>query len=114
LEKGSEEELKNLWLGYTESRGNTKLRGEIIKLYRTINPEDVIVFAGAEEGIFIFMNVLLQKGDHVIVQFPAYQSLYEIANSIGCEVTHWAMDDKTNWELDIEFLRKNIRTLTLP
>ena len=107
LEEGSEEGLKKLWLGYTESQGSPELREEIVKLYKTIKPEDVIVFSGAEEGIFIFMNVLLQKGDHVIVQFPAYQSLYEIAKSIGCEVTNWAMNDKNNWELNIEFLKNN-------
>ena len=112
LEKDSEEELKKLWLGYTESQGSLKLRKEIVKLYKTVKPEEVIVFAGAEEGIFIFMNVLLKKGDYVIVQFPAYQSLYEIAKSIGCEVTNWVMNDKDNWELDIEFLKKNIKENT--
>lgn len=112
LEKGSEEELKKLWLGYTESQGSPKLREEIVKLYKTIKTEEIIVFAGAEEGIFIFMNVLLQKGDHVIVQFPAYQSLYEIANSIGCEVTDWVMNDENKWKLDIEFLKKNIKENT--
>lgn len=112
LEKSSEKELKKLWLGYTESQGSPELRREIVKLYKTIKPEDVIVFAGAEEGIFIFMNVLLKKGDHVIVQVPAYQSLYEIANSIECEITNWVMSDKNNWELNIDFLKKNIKENT--
>lgn len=112
LEKGSEDEFKKLRLGYTESQGNPKLRGEIARLYETIKPEEIIVFAGAEEGIFIFMNALLNSGDNVIVQFPAYQSLFEIAKSIGCEVTNWPMDDKNNWELEIEFLKKSIKENT--
>ena len=85
---------------------------EISKLFKNINLDEILVFAGAEEGIFIFMNVLLKKGDNVIVQYPAYQSLYEIADSIGCEVTKWEMSDKNNWELDIEFLKKNIKKNT--
>jgi len=112
LEKGSEKQLKQLWLGYTESQGDPKLRKEISKLYKKINAKDILVFAGAEEGIFIFMNVLLKKGDNIIVQYPAYQSLYEIADSIGCKVTKWEMDDKNNWELDIKFLKKNIKKNT--
>lgn len=112
LEKDSGKRLKKLRLGYTESQGNPKLRAEIVKLYKNISTDEIIVFAGAEEGIFIFMNVLLQKGDHVIVQFPAYQSLYEIANSIGCKVTNWVMSDENNWELSIEFLKKNIQKNT--
>jgi len=111
LEKNSEDALKKLRLGYTESQGDPKLRKEISKLYKDIGPNNIIVFSGAEEGIFIFMNALLEKDDHVIVQYPAYQSLYEIADSIGCEVTKWTMDDN-NWELDIDFLKSNIKKNT--
>ncbi len=112
LEKDSLKELKEVWLGYTESIGNPYLREEISKLYSNINPEEVIVFSGAEEAIFIAMNVLLKKDDHIIVQYPGYQSLYEIANAIGCKVTKWLMDDKNNWELDLQFLESNITKST--
>ena len=112
LDDGSLEELNKLRLGYTESLGHPILRKEISKLYKTIDIEDVIVFSGAEEGIFIYMNVLLKKEDHIIVQFPAYQSLFEIANAIGCEVTKWTMTDENDWELDLEFLESNIKQNT--
>lgn len=112
LEENSSEELKKLCLGYTESEGSPILRKEISKLYKNIKPEEILVFAGAEEGIFVFMNVLLEKDDHVIVQFPAYQSLYEVANSIGCEITKWKMSDEDNWELNINFLKNNIKENT--
>ena len=111
-EKNSENKLKKLCLGYTESQGSPILRKEISKLYDNIKPEEIIVFAGAEEGIFVFMNVLLEKGDHVIVQYPAYQSLHEIAKSIGCRITKWVMDDKDKWELDLDFLKKKIKKNT--
>ena len=35
------------------------------------------------------MHALLARGDHVISTFPGYQSLYELARSIGCEVDLW-------------------------
>ena len=112
LEKDSLEDLKKVWLGYTESLGNPILRREISKLYSNINVEEVVVFSGAEEAIFICMNVLLNKDDHVIVQYPAYQSLYEIANAIGCKVTKWTMDDESQWELDLQFLENKITQST--
>ena len=112
LEKDSLKDLKEVRLGYTESLGNPLLREEISKLYSDIKPEEIIVFSGAQEGIFVFMNVLLKKGDHVIVQYPAYQSLYEIANAIGCKVTKWIMRDENNWELDLKFLESNIENST--
>ncbi len=43
--------------------------------YENIRESEVLVTSGAEEAIFIFMNVALKRGDHVIVQHPCYQSL---------------------------------------
>jgi hypothetical protein len=77
------------WLGYTESQGSPALRSEICNIYRAIKPEQVLVHTGAEEAIFLFMHAMLSAEDHVIVHWPGYQSLVEVARSIGCEVTLW-------------------------
>ena len=53
-------------------------------LYTAARPEQVLVFTGAEEPIFAFMNVALEYGDGIIVHTPSYQSLHEVARSIGC------------------------------
>jgi len=112
LEEHAETEFKNLWLGYTESLGNPALRKEIAQLYNGAAAEDVIVFSGAEEGIFVFINALLNPGDQVIVQTPCYQSLSEVARSIGCTVAEWEMKPDDNWELDLEWLKQNITPST--
>jgi aspartate/methionine/tyrosine aminotransferase len=92
LEPGAAEALSGLWLGYTESRGDPELRRAIAALYERAGPEHVLVHAGAQEPIFSFMNVALQAGDHVVSQFPAYQSHYSIAEAIGAEVSQWPSD----------------------
>lgn len=112
FEPSSYEKFKNQRLGYTETKGNPELRSEISKLYKNIAIDDILVHSGAEEGIFIFMNIMLKPGDHVVVQFPAYQSLYEVARSIGCEITKWTVEEEKDWELDLEFLKKNIKDNT--
>jgi len=112
LEKDAGKAFNKLHLGYTETLGNPELRREISRLYSNSAPEDIIVLAGAEEGIFIFMNVLLGPGDHIIVQSPCYQSLSEVAHAIGCNVTEWFMDAQNNWELDLGFLKDNITRQT--
>ena len=48
LEKDSLKDLKDVWLGYTESIGNPLLRVEIAKLYHNIDPEEISVFSGAQ------------------------------------------------------------------
>jgi len=105
-------ELGKLHLGYTESRGSPLLREKISELYSDVEPDDVIVFAGAEEAIFVFMNVFLNPKDHIIVQYPAYQSLYQIAESAGCRVSRWMMEEKNGWKPDIEELKEIIGTDT--
>ena len=98
----------NLNLGYTESLGHPMLRQEIAQLYERIDPADVLV-AAPEEAIFLLMNALLEPGDHVIVTFPAYQSLYEIPQSMGCSVTRWHLRATPDgWQLDLDELRDSI------
>jgi aspartate/methionine/tyrosine aminotransferase len=112
MEPGSDERFHQQWLGYTESPGDPALRQEIARLYEQIDPDEVLVHAGAEEAIFNLMNVLLESGDHLIVHQPGYQSLTEVARSIGCDVTAWYANEHANWDLDIDFLRANIRPNT--
>ena len=78
---------KGLKLGYTESAGHPLLRKEIAATYESIEPDEVLTFAGAEEAIFCLMNVLVGPGDHVIATWPGYQSLYEVARATGAEIT---------------------------
>jgi len=101
----------NLSLGYTESKGLPTLRKVIAKLYNNISTDNVLVMA-PEEGVFISMNAILGKGDHVICTFPGYQSLYEIAEGINCEVTKWLPEEKNEWRFNPEFLLEAIRPNT--
>ncbi|MCC7450778.1 MAG: aminotransferase class I/II-fold pyridoxal phosphate-dependent enzyme [Anaerolineae bacterium] len=112
MESGAAERFQQHWLGYTESPGSPELRQAISGLYQTIDPDQVLVHSGAEEAIFNFMNVTLEAGDHMIVHFPCYQSLLEIARSIGCEVTRWETHESDGWELDTDFLRRSIKPNT--
>lgn len=111
----ADNETRSLWdnltLGYTESLGHPMLREEIAKLYIDIKSEDVLGVV-PEEGIFLALHAMLTMGDHVICTFPGYQSLYEIAGGIGCEVTKWEPSEEQGWRFDPEFLEKNIRSNT--
>ncbi len=103
---------RHLRLAYTESQGHPLLRTEVARLYERISPDEVLI-AAPEELIFIAMNALLSAGDHVIVTFPGYQSLYEVAQSLGCEITRWPLEPRAGrWRLDLDFLADNIRPET--
>ncbi|HTU81306.1 MAG TPA: aminotransferase class I/II-fold pyridoxal phosphate-dependent enzyme, partial [Candidatus Acidoferrales bacterium] len=88
-EPGSQERLCETWLGYTQSRGGPELRRLVARLYQRTGEDSVLICGGSNEPIFAFMNVTLGPGDHVVAQFPAYQSHYSVAEAIGAEVTPW-------------------------
>ena len=111
----ADDETRKMWdelaLGYTESLGHPLLREEVAKLYEGISTEDCLVVA-PEEGIFIALNTILKKGDHIICTYPGYQSLYEIAEGLGCEVTKWEPEEKNGWRFNLDFLEQNIKSNT--
>jgi aspartate/methionine/tyrosine aminotransferase len=111
-EPGADEDFSRHWLGYTESTGAPSLRREITRLYPGLAPEQVLVHSGAEEAIFLFMHAALQPGDHVIVHWPCYQSLFEVAQSIGAEVTFWRAHEEKGWTLDLDELKAALRPNT--
>ena len=111
-EPDAADRFHQLWLGYTESLGSPDLRREISKIYRHMAPEQVLVHTGAEEAIFLFMHAMLKAGDHVIVHWPCYQSLMEVARSIGCEVSLWRADEEKRWALDPDDLKQLIKPHT--
>lgn len=111
LDMASQKSLElwnNLRLGYTETQGHPDLRAEVVCLYEKVPPENLMI-AAPEEAIYIALQTLLKPGDHVIVLSPAYQSLYEIANSSGCHVTHWTLQPGPNgWRADLNQLAEEI------
>jgi aspartate/methionine/tyrosine aminotransferase len=112
----ADDETRDLWqglrLGYTESTGHPLLRAEIAELYEHAGPDDVLVFAGAEEAIFCLLNVAVGAGDHVVVTWPGYQSLYEVARAAGADVTLHELHEADGWSLDVERLIASIRPQT--
>ena len=102
---------ETLALGYTETRGLPALREEIARTYDVVVPEDVLCFAGAEEALYLAMNVLLDVGDHAVVLTPNYQAAETIPLS-RCEVTGVALREDDNWSLDVDAIEQALRPNT--
>ena len=102
---GTRDRFLSLSLGYTDSLGGADLREAIASLYEHVPPERILVHAGAQEGIFNFMNVALNPGDGIVVQTPCYQSLAEVARGIGAEVVEWRISPDLGWEPDLDVLK---------
>lgn len=86
-------EMMQVWtdlsLGYTESRGLPALLTEVASCYSAATADDVLECVPAE-GILLTAQALVEPSDVVIVTWPAYQSLFEIALARGASVRRWA------------------------
>lgn len=103
---------QSLGLGYTEAPGHPLLRQEITNLYSSLTSADIFTFAGAEEGIYCAMKVLLKPGDHVIVIDPCYQSLVTLPEALGAEITTIQLKFEDQWKLNLEEVQKAFRSTT--
>ncbi|MDP9861307.1 MULTISPECIES: pyridoxal phosphate-dependent aminotransferase [Streptosporangium] len=116
----ADDEDRRAWaelrLGYTETFGDPGLREAIAATYTGVRPQDVLCFAGAEEGIYLAMRVLLGPGGHAVVITPNYQAAETVPLSL-CEVTGVALDAGRDFALDIgaveAALRPNTRVVSV-
>ncbi|GIL55559.1 hypothetical protein Vafri_11112 [Volvox africanus] len=91
MDPDSRTRWESLRLGYGETRGLPALVDEICTLYEGVRPDGVIVGA-PQECIYLAMLALLKPGDHVVVTYPGYQSLFQVAESLGCQVDLWEVE----------------------
>ncbi|MDQ1354392.1 MAG: hypothetical protein QG657_4701, partial [Acidobacteriota bacterium] len=78
--------LEKISLINPDTRGSTGLRREIRQCYQTAAIENILVTVGVTEALFTFFNTILEPGDEVIVEFPEFQTLYELPAALGCEI----------------------------
>lgn len=102
----------DLTLGYIETWGTPVLRAAIARTYDGIDPDDVLCFAGAEEGLYCAMLALLGADDHAIVTVPNYQSMETVPASICRQVSGWRLRAENAWQPDLDELRALLRPNT--
>ena len=106
------QEFLQIPLMYSESLGDPDLRKDIAALYETIDASQILVDAGAAICIYSIITAALQPGDHLIVQFPCYTSLTDLAKSYNIEISLWNADPDNNWNMDLNDLEHLIKDNT--
>ena len=103
---------ENLTLGYTETWGKPVLRETIASTYQGLTSDDILCFAGAEEGLYCAMLARLEPDDHAIITVPNYQSMETLPVSLCKQVSGVPLRAENNWALDIEDVKKALRPNT--
>ena len=112
LEPDAGGRLGSLRLGYTEVPGSLELREAVARRYERVQPQDALILAAAEEGMFIAYHALLGPGDHVVVESPCYGSAIEVARSTCAEVSAWQRSHEDGWAYDLDALEALLRANT--
>lgn len=113
-----EEYLRTGTVYYTFHDGMPELREAIArKLQRdnglTYDPEtEIIVSAGAQEGMFVALMSTLNPGDEVIVADPHYRVYDEVISLCGATVKLTPTDPATGFQMDIAAVRAAITDKT--
>ena len=103
--------FERITLGYVPTWGGDELRKAIAATYVDLRPEDVLAFAGAQEGLYWMMQEA-GPGDHVILTVPGYQSMESLAMATGAEVTGLPLEPENGWVLDLDRLKRQLRPNT--
>lgn len=105
------EAFERLSLSYTETYGAPPLRTTIAAAYEGLEADDILCFAGAEEGIYAATLALLGPDDHAVVVTPNYQSLESLPAS-RCAVSGVALREDEDWALDLDDVKASLNGKT--
>ena len=103
------ERLNKEKMNYGWIEGSPDFKTEVSKLYRSVNPDNILQTNGATGANLLALLTLVEPGDHVIAEYPTYQPLYEFPRTLGAEVEYWHIREEHGWNPDIEELKKLVR-----
>jgi len=102
---------------YTPTAGVPELKQAIIEKLKKENnleytSDEVIICCGAKHAIFNAVCVLVDDGDEVLVPSPYWVSYPEMVNFAGGKLVAIPTDEKTNFKITAELLKKYITDKT--
>jgi aspartate/methionine/tyrosine aminotransferase len=77
-----------------------------------VSPDNVIVCGGASAAIFLISAALLEPGDHVLVEKPAYEPLLSVPRTLGAEVGRIERTFENGYRIDLDRLERSLTKRT--
>lgn len=100
-------------LNYESTQGNPSVREQLSKLlYKNCQSNHVALVSGAQEGIFVVINSLLNAGDEIVTFTPCFEPLATVAHAIGAKVNTIALNEKDHWSIPWDIVEQTITTKT--
>ncbi len=104
--------LENLVLAYGDHRGKPELRAAMAQESGNLEPDDVLLTAGAAAALFIIQSSLLNKNDRLLVMRPNYATNIETPKAIGAQIDYLDLCFEDGFKLDLKKLEQQIKSDT--
>lgn len=106
------EEALDLTMDYAPIYGNELLRERISELYSGVTKENVLVTSSTSEANMIAANVVVNNGDEVVVQLPAFMQLPGLMEAIGTRIHWYFLREEDGFKPNIDKLNEMVNRKT--
>ena len=109
---GIDADVSDLLLQYGDHRGSPGLREIVAADGPPLEPDHVLVTAGAASALFVVATALLGAGEHALIATPNYATNLETPHALGAEVEPIELRFDDDWGLDLDRIASALRPET--
>ena len=103
--------LETLEINGDSSYGHEPLQ-KAIATHHGIDPDCVVESAGTSMANHLAMAAILDAGDEVVIEHPAYGPILDVARYLHADVKRFARTDEIGWAVDPKVVREAITPKT--
>jgi aspartate/methionine/tyrosine aminotransferase len=100
-------DLEGLEINGENSYGYAPLQAAIAK-HHDVDPECVVEAAGTSMANHLAMAAVIESGDEVLIEHPAYGPILDVARYLGAKVKRFSRGEEDGWAVDPTEIRRSI------
>src|SRR6266404_3249131 len=104
-------DLEELEINGENSYGYEPLQAAIAK-HHSVDPECVVEAAGTSMANHLAMAAVIESGDEVLIEHPAYGPILDVAQYLQANVKRFPRTEENGWAVDPEAIRRCVTPKT--
>src|SRR6266576_2417515 len=104
-------DFEKLEINGENSYGYEALQSAIAK-HHGVNPECVVEAAGTSMANHLAMAAIIEPGDEVLIEHPAYGPILDVAQYLDAKVKRFSRREENGWAVDVDEVRRAITSGT--
>jgi aspartate/methionine/tyrosine aminotransferase len=104
-------DLEELEINGDDGYGYLPLQ-QAIAAHHGVDPDCVIESAGTSMANHLAMAAILEPGDEVLIERPAYGPIVDVAQYLETKVRRFRRDEENGWAIDLEEVRRCVTPKT--